>query len=66
MPPTEVLAAPVMVKLPFVLVRRIPPVPPLAETLVNDNVNGVVPLPLVISTATAPEVETVPLGMVMV
>ena len=49
----------------MVLVRTIPPVPPLAETLVNDTANGVVPLALVISTATAPEEVTVPLGIVM-
>ena len=66
LPPTEVLPPPVMVKLPFVLVRTIPPVPPLAETLVSETVNGVVPVGFVISTATAFEVETLPLGMVMV
>src|SRR5689334_7227133 len=54
-----------MVKLPFVLVRTIPPVPPLAETLVSETVSGVVLLPRVISTATAPVVVTEPLGIVM-
>ncbi len=55
-----------MVKLPVVLVRTIPFGPPLVDTLVSDTVNGVVPPARVISTAAAPVVVTVPLGMVMV
>ena len=69
MPPELLFAlppSPVMVKLPLVLVRTIPFVPPLAETLVRETARGVVPLARVISTATAPVVVTVPLGIVMV
>lgn len=65
LPPTAVLPLPVTVKLPVVLVRTIPFGPPLVETLVSDTVNDVVPPARVISTAAAPVVVTVPLGMVM-
>ena len=55
-----------MVKLPLVLVKTIPFVPPVADTLVNDTANGVVLVVRVISTDTAPLVVSVPLVVVMV
>jgi hypothetical protein len=57
---------PVTVKLPLVLVRTIPLVPPFAEILVNETANGVVIEARVISTATALLVETEPLVAVRV
>ena len=62
----QVPALPTMAKLPLVLVRTIPFVPPLAETLVSEIARGVVLLERVISTAGLPLVVTVPLGIVMV
>ena len=63
----QVPPVPVMVKLPEVPDSMIPLGPPLAETVVNETVSGVVPAARVISTAVdpAPEVVIVPLGMVM-
>src|SRR5215217_1330544 len=65
-PLMQVPPVPVMVKLPEVLDSMIPLGPPLAETVVSETDNGVVLLARVISTAVAPLVVTVPLGMVMV
>ena len=65
-PLMQVPPVPVMVKLPEVLDSMIPLGPPLAETVVSETLSGVVPLARVISTAVAPLVVTVPLGMVIV
>ena len=65
----QVPPVPVTVKLPEVLDSMIPLVPPVAVTLVSETASGVVrPPERVISTAVdpAPEVVTVPLGIVMV
>src|SRR5215813_6010298 len=65
-PPVPADPAPDTVKLPLVLVNVMPLVPPLAAMLVRETANGVVPLLRVISTAVAPVVLTLPLGMVIV
>ena len=64
----QVPPVPVTVKLPEVPDSIMPRVPPEAETVVSETLKGVVPLPRVISTAVdpAPEVVTVPLGIVIV
>src|SRR6185503_1625178 len=62
----QVPPVPVMVKLPEVPDSMIPLGPPLALTVVSETVSGVVPAARVISTAVAPDVVTVPLGIVMV
>src|SRR6185369_7920589 len=62
----QVPPVPVMVKLPEVLDSMMPLGPPLADTVVSETASGVVLLARVISTAVAPEVLTVPLGMVIV
>ena len=69
-PPQSPAELPVTVKLPLVLLKTMPPFPPLAETVVNDIVSGVVPVPRVIRTASAlvpapPLVVIVPLVAVM-
>ena len=66
MPPLSVAPVPAIKKLPLVLVRIIPFVPPLADTLVSEICNGVVLLALVISTAAAPLVVIAPLVAVIV
>src|SRR5687768_3364386 len=68
LPPTLVFVpSPLMVKLPLVLLRKIPfGGAVLADTLVSDTAKGVVPLDRVISTAVAPLVLIAPLVEVMV
>src|SRR4051812_16230442 len=68
LPPTVVLVpSPLIVKLPLVFFRKIPlGGAVLADTLVSDMANGVVPLVREISTAVAPLVLIAPLVEVMV